>query len=592
MVLTAVFVLVVGFTSVHGSKLINQHDSGSGLSQTNNLDDILKHALLKKNLDKEIKDANKEVGEATDVKTQKTSNHQSAVQDEQDAIEKEAQAENAEVLARTEKETAQGTKSAARKKLKILEGKTAAVVQVEEATETLNAANTELATAKATRTQHRHEVEQATQARTQAIKRKEDAEAAETQAAGVAAKAALDLQTHKHHHSAAVTFCESAKAMMPPMYVHMYCGVVDMTAKVVKDGEDAKKAADDALVEAKQEEKDAVNGLKEANLKKGALDKETGNIEAAVDDAETKKAVAEQALQKAIREAHKHFTSKQEIEEAKSDKLREQVEQAKQELDTAKEAFKQAKAKADKAAQDLEDAEEATAEATQNKHAAKSELEQAQLRLEMAESNLRAAQADLENAKQDAKEQLAAAKKGKQEAEKALNQATQVLETHNNKVTSATQKEAEALEKLRAAEAHHADKVICQQGSQAALDEANAAHKQAEYWDSHTEHLEEKHYWDGDYAPIHQAADTILTDKKNDADDAKKKNDKHIGEVKAAHQAMKEARRVKDEATDAWMKLDAQTPLLQDAFVKAESKKNDATYKHEVAEQIHKVYHK
>jgi len=334
-----------------------------------------------------------------------------------------------------------------------------------------------------------------------------------------------------------------------------------------------------------------VTALKEAHKKKNALDMKTGNIEAAVDDAEIKKAVAAQALERAMQEAHKHFTSKQEIEEAKSDKLRKKLEQARQELETAKEAFKQAKAKADQAAQDLEDAEEATAEASQAKHAAKSELEKAQLRLEMAQSNLRAAQADLENAQKDAREQLAVAKKGKDEAEKALNQATQVLEQHTTEKTAAAEKEEEAHKKLAAAEAHHAAKITCQQGSQAALDEADSVRKQALYWSSHTQILEKEHYWDGEFGAIHKAADTILDDKRKDYDAAHAKNEKHIGEVQEAHEAMQAAREVKDQALDEWMKLDAQTPLLQDAFVKAESQKNDATYRHDVAKAIHKVYH-
>merc|ERR1719414_112393 len=116
-----------------------------------------------------------------------------------------------------------------------------------------------------------------------------------------------------------------------------------MTQQVVTDGEDAKKAADDKLAEAKQAESDAVDAWAEAHKKKSALDKLTGNIEAAVVDAETKKVVAQQALEKAIQQAHKHFTSKQEIEEARSDNLRKKVEQAKQEFEAAKEAVEQAK---------------------------------------------------------------------------------------------------------------------------------------------------------------------------------------------------------------------------------------------------------
>merc|ERR1719350_1697800 len=365
-----------------------------------------------------------------------------------------------------------------------------------------------------------------------------------------------------------------------------------MTAEAVQDAEKVKTAADDALAEAKQEEQDAVDGLEEAHQKKNDLDKETGNVEAAVDDAETKKTVAEQALEKAMEEAHKHFTSKQEIEEAKSDKLRKQVEQAKTDLANAKEVFKQAKAKADKAAKDLEDAEEETKEATQKKHAAKYELEQAQLQLEMAQSNLRSAEGDLENAKKDARQQLAVAKTNKEEAEKELNQATQGLDTHNNKVTLATDKEADAHKQLTEAETHHAAKIACQQGSQAALDEAAAARKQARHWSVHTEILEKKHYWDGDFGPIHQAADTILKDKSDEYDEAKSKSDKHNDEVQEALRAMQAARKVKDKATDDLMNLEAKTPLLQDTFVKAERKKNDATYRHEIAEAIHKVYHK
>merc|ERR1719264_425402 len=71
----------------------------------------------------------------------------------------------------------------------------------------------------------------------------------------------------------------------------------------------------------------------------------------------------------------------------------------------------------------------------------------------------------------------------------------------------------------------------------------------------------------------------------------RQKNEKHIAQVQEAHEAMSEARQTKDQAVDAWMKLDSQTPLLQDNFVKAESQKNDAVYRHDVAKAIHKVYH-
>jgi len=587
MMLTAVFVLVVGCTWAHGSKLINQHDIVKpGLTP----EEVLKHALINKGLDKKISDAKKEVGEAKGDKADKKSKHTSAVQGEQNAIKAEIKAENAEKQARTQKEEAQGAKSAAKKEVEILEGKTAAVVQVEEATENLNAANSKLATAKATRTQHLHAVAKATEERTQAIKNKEDAESAEEQASIAASKAALDLQTYKNKYMAAHTFCETAKLSLPE-YSQVICSVVPMTQKDVKDGEDAKKAADDKLVEAKQAEADAVDALAEAHKKKSALDKLTGNIKAAVDEAETKKVVAQQALEKAIQQAHKHFTSKQEIEEAKSDNLRKKVEKAKQELEAAKEAFNQAKEKADQAAQELEDAEEATAEATRKKHAAKSELEKAQLRLEMAQSNLSAAQGDLENAQKDAKEQLALAKKRKEEAQQALNEATQVLDQHNTDKEAAAKTEKNALQKLAAAEAHHAAKVTCQQGSQAALDEADAIRRHADYWSSHTEILQKEHYWDGEFGSIHQAANTILEDKTKDYNAAKAKNEKHIAQVQEAHEAMSEARQTKDQAVDAWMKLDSQTPLLQDNFVKAESQKNDAEYRHDVAKAIHKVYH-
>lgn len=108
MALTAVFVLVVSCTWVHGSKLISQHDIGSPSQQSPS--EIVKHAILKQDLDQKIADANKEVGDATTVKTQKTAKHESAVEDERDAIERETQAENAEVQARTRKEQAQRKK--------------------------------------------------------------------------------------------------------------------------------------------------------------------------------------------------------------------------------------------------------------------------------------------------------------------------------------------------------------------------------------------------------------------------------------------------------------------------------------------------
>merc|ERR1719336_840250 len=179
-----------------------------------------------------------------------------------------------------------------------------------------------------------------------------------------------------------------------------------------------------------------------------------------------------------------------------------------------------------------------------------------------------------------------------EQAERDLTRRTQQLDTHNGKVTIAKNNEDDAHKKMTEAESRHADKEKIEEGSRQTANEAKRALEQAKYWSGHTEILEKDHYWDGEFGSIHQAADTILKDKSDEYDAAKSKNDKHLDDVREALQAVKEARRVKKQASDVRMNLEAKTPLLQDNFVKAETKKNDATYIHAVAEQIHKVYHK
>jgi hypothetical protein len=271
--------------------------------------------------------------------------------------------------------------------------------------------------------------------------------------------------------------------------------------------------------------------------------------------------------------------------------LRERVAQAKTALAVARREFQQAKAAADQAAKELADAEDETQEATQKKLAAKYELEQAQSRLEMAQSDLSAAEGDLENAQKDSRDALAAAKKKLEQSEAELTRRTQLLDTHNGKVTLAKNTEDGAHTKLTEAEAHHADKKKCQQGSSVVANEARKALDQAKYWSGHTEILEKDHYWDGDFGPIHQAADTILKDKKEEYDEAKNKNLKHKENEQEALKALQGARRVKRTATDARMKLDAQTPLVEDNFLQAQGRRDNAAYVHSVAKTIHDAYH-
>lgn len=595
MALTTVFSVLVLGTWVHGSKLISQHEGGSPSQkpQTQSPEDILKHALLKKDLDREISEWTKKVSQRKTEKAQKKSAHESAVQEEHDALKAESQAVDSEAQAREKKEQAQSTKSAAQQNVEILEGKTSAIEDVEAATEDLNTARSRLASAKSARTKHLADVKKAGEAQTLAETRKTNAEAAENQASLVATQAAMDQQNKVVHHTFAQTMYESAKSGGMPQYLlDMYKMGMDQ-AKKAKDAADAaKKDADDAWAAAKQEEEDAVAALTEAKQNKIDLDKLTSNFQAAVDDAETKRAVALIALDRAMEAAHKHFTSKEEIEGAKSEELRRQVEQAKTELQAAQTAFNQAKAKADKAAEDLEKAEQATQEATQKKMAAKHELEQARLRLELARGKLRDAKSELENAKKDAREQLAAAKAAEAQAQTELNQATQRYTSHTQAVSDASKAHEDAQKKYDDADAHHASKVACHAASVQATNEANAFRTQAQYWSAHTEILEKEHYWDAEFGPIHQSADTILEDKKGDYQDAKSKSDKHEKDVQTALAAKEAAGKVRVEASEALSNLEAKTELFQEKVTEAAGRKNAATYRREVAEAIHKVYHK
>jgi len=255
-------------------------------------------------------------------------------------------------------------------------------------------------------------------------------------------------------------------------------------------------------------------------------------------------------------------------------------------------ALNQAQAKYDKAVQDLEEAEQDSKEATQARITAKHELDQAQLRLELAESDLSSAQADLENGRNDASENLKKAQNMNKQAQAALTQATQALDSHNQELSVAVDAVEDAHKKLTDAEAHHASKVACQQGSKAVLDEAEDFKRQAEYWSSHTELLEKDHYWDGEFGPIHQSADKIYSDKSGDYDDAKTKNDKHNEDVAVALKAVQAAREVKAEASEARSNLEARTPLLQAAKTSAQGKANTAAYRLQFAKAIHEVWHK
>jgi len=595
MAFTAVFSLVVLCTGVHGSKLISQHEGGS-LSQkpqTQSPQEIVKHALLRKDMDTEISNAKTEVSQARTHKGQKSAAHAKAIQNEQNAFQVETQAESAEADARQKKEDAQSAESAAKKKKEILEGQTAAIVDVEAATETLNNARSTLASAKSARTKHLAAVKKAGEEQTAAETRQKNAEAAENKASGEAQQAALNLQTAKHTLMAVNTMCETAKSnpYFTEEWKRMYCLPVADATKSKNDAEDAKQAADDALEAAQKEEEDAVNALAVAKQKKIDLDKLTGGFQAAVDDAETKRAVALIGLDRAMEEAHKHFKSAEEIEGAKSDQLRREVEAATRELEAATTAKNQAIAKHEQADKDLEDAQAASKEATQNKLAAKRELEQAQVRLELAQGRLRDAQADLANARNDSKDELAKAKAAEEKAKTALNQATQRYNKHTQDVDAARQAETDAQKKLDDADAQHKAKVAVQQGSKAVLDEADAFKQHAKYWADHTEILEKEHYWDAEFGPIHQSADTIWEDKKGDYQDAKSKNDKHKEEVRSALAAVQTARQDKDEASEALSNLEAKTDLLSEAKLAAEGSKDAATYRRTVAEAIQKIYH-
>jgi len=589
---TAVFSLVVLCTCVDGSKLISQQESGSPSHKKKGLEDVAKHALDRGDVDKRIADATKAVGQTTKVRDEKKSKHEQSIQNEQDAFKKESQAEEVETGARQKKEEKQAAKSAAQKKVEILEGQHAAILDVEAATEGVATAETNLGKAKSARTKHLADVKKAGDVVTLAETRVQNAEAAENTASVAATKAELDLQTAKHTLEAVNAMCNAAQSPPLDQFKHFYCAPVVPAQQAKKKAEEEKKEADDALEAAQKEEEDAVAALADAKQKKIDLDMLTGDFQAAVDDAETKRAVALIALDRAMENAHKHFTSQQAIDEAKSENLQERLRQAKKERDAAVAAFNQAKAKYAKAKKDLEEAEQDSKEATQAKLTAKHELEQAQLRLDMAESDLRSAQSDLENARNDAKENLQKAQNMDKQAQAALTQATQALDSHNQELSAAVDAFEDAHKKLTDAEAHHASKVACQQGSKAALDEATAFRNQAEYWSSHTELLEKEHYWDAEFGPIHQSADKIYSEKSGDYDDAKTKNDKHNEEVAKALKAVQAAQDVKDEASEAQSNLEARTPLLQAAKTTAEGKKNDAAYRLQIAKAIHEVWHK
>jgi len=590
---TAVFSLVVLCTCVDGSKLISQQESGSPSHKKNSPEDVAQHALDRGDVDKRIADATKAVRQTTNVRDQKKSKHEQSIQNEQDAFKKETQAEVVETHARQAKEATQAMKSAAQKQVEILEGQHAAILDVEAATEGVATAETNLGKAKSARTKHLADVKKAGDVVTLAETRVQNAEAAENAASVAATKAALDLQTAKHTLDAVNAMCAAAQSPPLDQWKHIYCGIpVDHAKQGKKNAEDAKKEADDALEAAQKEEDDAVAALAEAKQKKIDLDMLTGNFQAAVDDAETKRAVALIALDRAMENAHKHFTSQQAIDEAKSEKLQERLRQAKKARDAAVAAFNRAKANYAKAKKDLEEAEQDSKEATQAKLTAKHELEQAELRLNLAESDLRSAQADLENARNDAKDNLKKAQNIDKQAQAALTQATQALDSHNQELSAAVDAFEDAHKKLTDAQAHHASKVACQQGSKAVLDEAAAFRNQAEYWSSHTELLEKEHYWDAEFGPIHQSADKIYSEKSGDYDDAKTKNDKHNEEVAKALKAVQAAQDVKDEASEAKSNLEAKTPLLQAAKTTAEGKKNDAAYRLQIAKAIHDVWHK
>jgi hypothetical protein len=248
MVLTVLFALVVGCAWVHGSKLISQHDVGNPPNLQH--DDILKHAIIRGDLDKKIADAKKEVGQAKEDKGQKTANHEHAVQDEQAAQERESEAEDADLSAREDQEAARKTRSDARETLELLEGQTAAIEQVEEARSHLDTAKTELAKAKQTQVQHYNDVQNAADERDQATADKTTKEAAESAASVVATRAALDHQTKHHSH-------ESAKAMYQASKHQPWAHFVEMAVEAAKKDLDAatteKQAADEALAAAKQD---------------------------------------------------------------------------------------------------------------------------------------------------------------------------------------------------------------------------------------------------------------------------------------------------------------------------------------------------